>query len=333
LITKTELIENKKSLFEKSYGALIGLAIGDSLGDLARMPESHEKYGITIDLDAAGAWSTDDTEFTLMIANELIEHNGCLTTETAVETWMRDVVSVSNLGFKTGESEKGAAENLRRGIRPPFSGIDNSYNQSDGAAMRVAPIGVIHPCDPKKAAEMAAIEAEISHALDGIWGAQAVAASVAVAMGDGSVDEIINAGRSYIPDDSWLGRAFDSAMRIVKQAEGNLLKAWNPLHEALWTPYRASNPEALPSAYALFSLTKGDFYEGVIASANFGRDADTIAALVGTWCGALHGAGSIPSEWIEKCRFPAGRSLPSSQKIDIREIAQKLVQIITKKRE
>jgi ADP-ribosylglycohydrolase len=80
----------------------------------------------------------------------------------------------------------------------------------------------------------------------------------------------------------------------------------------------------------IFSLTQGDFYEGVIASANFGRDADTIAALVGTWCGALHGIRDIPSEWIEKCRFPAGRSLPSSQKMDIQEIAQKLVQIIAK---
>jgi ADP-ribosylglycohydrolase len=229
LITKKELIGKGTLLFEKAYGALIGLAIGDSLGDLARMPESHEKYGVTLDLDTAGAWSTDDTEFTLMVANELIEHNGCLTSEIAVETWIRDVVSVSNLGFKTGESEKGAAENLRRGIRPPYSGIDNSYNQSDGAAMRVAPIGVIHPCDPKKAAEMAAIEAEVSHALDGIWGAQAVAASVAVAMGDGSVDEIINAGRSCIPDNSWLGRAFDSALRIVRQAEGKSSESVEPI--------------------------------------------------------------------------------------------------------
>ena len=329
MLSKKEIISNKELLFEKAYGALIGLAIGDSLGDLARMPESHEKYGVMLDLDEAGAWSTDDTEFTLMIARELIQNNGILTSEIAVETWMREVVSVSNLGFKTGESEKGAAENLRRGIRPPFSGIDNSYNQSDGAAMRVAPIGVINAGDPEKAAEMALIEAEISHYQDGIWGAQAVAASVAVAMVNGTVQEVIDAGRKCIPDDSWLGRSFDCAMEIVAKSQGDLLKAWNPLHQALWTPYRASNPEALPAAYAVFSMTQGEFFNGVVASANFGRDADTIAALVGAWSGALHGIHAIPPEWIEKCRFPAGRSLPSAKDLDIQKIAEKLVQIIT----
>ncbi len=328
MLSKTVVLANREGLFDKAYGALIGLAIGDSLGDQARSSEAHEKYGISVDLDDSGAWSTDDTEFTMMVAETLIDHQGTLTTDIVVDSWIKKVVSVSNLGLKTGESEKGAAENLRRGIRPPFSGQDNSYNLSDGAAMRVTPIGIIHAGDPKKAAEKAAIEAEVSHYQDGIWGAQAVAASVATAMADGTLEEIIDAGRSCAPDGSWLGRAFDRAMEIVEESNTDILRAWKPLHQALWTPYRASNPEALPSAYAIFALTKGKFYEGVIAAANFGRDADTIAALVGAWSGALHGSQCIPKKWIEQCRYPAGRSLPSARNTDIKHIAEQLIEII-----
>ena len=194
--------------------------------------------------------------------------------------------------------------------------------------MRIAPIGIINPGDPDRAAEMALIESQVSHYQDGIWGAQAVAASVSVAMVDASVDEIIKVGRSYIPDDSWLGRAFDASMKIIKDFDFDLIQSWKPLHDLLWTPYRASNPEAIPEAYCLLALTKGDFFGGVVAAANFGRDADTLAALVGAWSGALHGTDAIPTEWIEKCRSPLGRSLPLFANMNIQTISEDLAKLI-----
>lgn len=324
----SDKVNENDALFDKVYGCLIGLAIGDSIGDQARTPEMHSRYGVMVDMENTESWSTDDTEFALMVAKAMIDHQGELTDDIVVETWMKYVVSTRDLGVKTGESEIGAAENLRRGLRPPFSGSDNSYNLSDGAAMRIAPIGAVNPGDPDRAAEMARIESQVSHFQDGIWGAQAVAASVSVAVTGASVDEIIQTGRQYIPDDSWLGRAFDASFDLVKKHEGDLLRVWKPLHDLLWTPYRASNPEAIPEAYCLFALTKGDFYNGVIAAANFGRDADTLAALVGAWSGALHGASAIPEDWIEKCRYPSGRSLPLFKNIDIKEISMDLFKLI-----
>ena len=35
--------------------------------------------------------------------------------------------------------------------------------------------------------------------------------------------------------------------------------------------------------------------------ASFGRDADTIAGVVGGLAGALRGAGAIREDWIEEC--------------------------------
>jgi ADP-ribosylglycohydrolase len=315
-------------LINRAYASLIGLAIGDSIGDQARSPENHQFFGITRDMYANASWSTDDTEFALLVATEMIETKGELSIDHVLKTWMKRVVPQMDLGEKGGESEKGAVYNLRRGILPPYSGIDNSYNFSDGAAMRIAPIGIVCAGDPARAARLAAIEASISHDREGIWGAQAVAAGVATAMSGASSDEICLIARQFIPDDSWLGRWFDRALKVVAEADGDLWKAWSPLHLQLRAEYRASSAEAIPEAFALFKLTRGELIEGLLAAANFGRDSDTLAALVGALAGAKNGLDGIPPEWIEKARRPAGRCLAFTSKLDIQEIAINLAGLI-----
>ena len=321
---------NEDILYDRAFGSLIGLAIGDSLGDQARSPENHLAYGITRDLRSSSSWSTDDTEFALLVAHELIVSQGELTREVVVDCWRELVLSQGELGSKGGESEKGALANLQRGILPPLSGSDNSYNDSDGAAMRVAPIGIACAGDPGRAARLAEIEASVSHYRDGVWGAQAVAAGIAAAMGGADVIQIIAAAREFIPDDSWLGRWFERAMCIVDESGGDIHKAWMPLHDKLWTQYRASSAEALSEAFAIFRLTSGDFMEGVIQAANFGRDSDTLAAVVGALSGAMHGASAIPPEWIEKVRRPAGRCLVFTTSLDIGEVSRELARLVRK---
>ena len=61
---------------------------------------------------------------------------------------------------------------------------------------------------------------------------------------------------------------------------------------------------------------------------NFGRDADTICAVVGALSGTLHGERVIPDAWIEKVRHPAGVCLKFAAAIDIRDLAKKLVELI-----
>jgi len=325
---QTQLSIPKDQCFDRAFASLVGLAIGDSIGDQARSPENKTLYGITRDMYENTSWSTDDTEFALLVALEMIESKGELTTQYVVNAWMEHVVAQSALGEKGGESEKGAVNNLRRGVLPPISGIDNSYNDSDGAAMRVTPIGIACAGDPDRAARLAAIDASISHDRNGIWGAQAVAAAVAVAMTGASTEQIASTARSYIPDDSWLGRWFDIAMDIVDQSDGDLWKAWSPLHLRLRAEYRASCAEAISETFAVFKLTKGEFVEGVLAASNFGRDSDTLAAIVGAMAGAKNGLSVIPEEWINKVRRPTGRCLSFTSTLDIQEVAWELSKII-----
>ena len=327
MVTRSEILaQSKEKLLEHASGCLVGLAVGDAFGDIGRSQNYRSRYGIVTDLHA-GAQSTDDTEFAVLTAQTLIDCDGNLTLDAVYAAWEKYILGQGGMYDRGGKPLYGAVANLQRGMRPPLSGTDNVQNDDDGAAMRIAPIGIVCAGDPERAIAMAGIESQISHSRDGIWAAQAVAASVAVAMAGASVDEIIAAGRKAIPDDSWLGRSMGKAMNICHNSP-DVLQAFQPLHEELWTPVHSMAAEAVPQAYAIFKLTGGDFLNGMIWSGNFGRDADTISAIVGAFSGALHGIQVIPPHWIDQVDQPAGVCLRFAAEKSMRSLAKQLVELI-----
>ena len=306
---------------------MIGIAIGDSFGDASRKPDNQLSYGITTDFHKGASWSTDDTEFALLTARTLIACQGRLTDEAVVDAWLENVATQDD--FKRGgASEFEASRNLRRGLRPPLSGQYNSYAHSDGAAMRIAPIGILNAGDIDGAVAMAETDAHISHYREGVWGAQAVAAAVACAMADGDMDEILAAAMKPIPEGTWLRASMEKAFAIVDRAQGNFLDAWMPLHDELWCTYKAAVSEAVAAAFGILKLEHRDFRTGVVAAGNFGRNADTIAAIVGAVLGARYGAEAIPPSWVEKPRYPSGTCLLFAKGIDLLDIADQLCELI-----
>ena len=327
MITRSELAGNPAKAFDKAYGALSGLAIGDSLGDAARKPENRANYGITTDFNKGASWSTDDTEFALLTAKTLIGCGGNLTSDIVVKAWLEDV-AVQDEFKRGGASEIESANNLRKGIRPPLSGKYNAFHMSDGSAMRIGPVGIICAGDPERAAAMAEIDASVSHYRDGIWGAQAVAVAVSMAMVDATMEEIFDAIMKVIPEESWFHHAMNRAFEIVDNANGSILDAWMPLHDELYTSSWATTAEALPSAFACLRMRNETFREGVVLAANFARDADTIGAVAGAILGAKYGASSIPAHWVEKTRYPTGTCLQFTNGLDIKEMAGELAKLI-----
>ncbi|NQV29698.1 MAG: ADP-ribosylglycohydrolase family protein [Candidatus Marinimicrobia bacterium] len=305
----------------KASGCLIGLAIGDAFGDACRDPENQFLYGMTMDWPEKPTFSTDDTEFALLSAEILINSNGYPTPEHVLAAWKEHVL-VQDEFKRGGASEREAATNIRRGLKAPETGIYNAYALSDGAAMRAAPMGIVAAGNPELAAELARIDAEISHSRDGIWGAQAVAAAVAVAIDGGSVDEIIAEARKWAPEGSWFKHSFDTAFKILEEFNFNIEDAWMPLHQAIRCEYKASVPEAVVSAFAVFKLTEGKFKKGMIYAGNFGRDTDTIGAIVGALSGASLGIDAIPEAWIENVRKPHGTCLQFAAKRELFEVAR-----------
>ena len=323
---RAELIANRKLCEDKALGSLVGLAVGDAMGDLGRKDEYRKRYGIVTNLHE-DAKSTDDTEFALLVARTLLDCRGNLTVDAVVCAWESYIIANGGVFERGGMPQYGAVANLKRGMAPPLSGHDNVANYDDGAAMRVAPIGIVCAGDVKRAVDFAEIDAQISHSADGIWAAQAVAASVAVAMVGASVDEIVQTGIAQIPPDSWLGRAMGRAM-IICDEEKTIENAWERLHTELWTPSHSASPEAVPQIYAVFRLTQGDFKRGMFWACNFGRDADTLGAVIGALSGALHGIDVIPQTWVEKVRHPAGVCSKFTAQEDVVDLATELADLI-----
>lgn len=320
---RKQALADRAALESKAEGSLIGLAVGDALGDLGRSPEHRARYGIVTNL-YADARSTDDTEFGVLTAKALLDSGGMLTPESTAATWRKYVLDRGGAKKRAGRPLYGALANLARGIEPPLSGRHNIMNVDDGAAMRASPHGILRAGDPEGAAKLAAIDACVSHDMDGIWAAEAIAASVAVAMADGSPQEIVAAGRARMPSGSWLATAMDRAMAIC-EATGDIEIAYEELHTSLWTPEHATAPEAIPQAYAIFRLTKGDFRRGLLWSANFGRDADTICGLVCSLAGSLHGLSVFPDSWVAQVRKPSGVCLEFARDEDMLDLARDLV--------
>ena len=327
MLTRDDLIKNPVLAGDKALGALAGLAIGDSFGDAGRVPENHQNYGMLLDFSGGKSWSTDDTEFALFTAKMLIDHDGHPTHEQLAEGWLTYIAAQDEFP-RGGNSEIDAAENLKRGIMPPLSGKYSAYSFSDGACMRIAPVGIICAGDPQKAMELAETDAQVSHYRSGVWAAQAVAAAVAAAMVSGSDQEIVEAAMAAIPADSWLCHGMTHMLELVERAKADFCGAWMALHDDFRTRYKAAVEEAIPQAFAVFLLSGGDFRKAIVLAANFGRDADTIGAIAGSLRGAQLGAGAIPADWIERTGYPTGTCLQFTKGMTIRQTAADLAALI-----
>lgn len=204
----------------------------------------------------------------------------------------------------------------------------NAYYMSDGAAMRSGPIGIVCAGAPERAADLAYRDACVSHYREGIWGAQAVAVAVSLAMVDADMEDIMEAIFKIAPPDSWFYETLNRAMNIVKEADGDIANAWMPLHNELFSTHRSTVAEALPEVFGCLMLENKSFKSGLILAGNFGRDADTIGAIAGAVLGAKYGAKNIPDKWKEKTRYPSGTCLSFTKGIDIFEYAEKLAALI-----
>ncbi len=315
---------DEKTFTDRAAATMIALAVGDAAGDLGRDNAVRQKYGIVSKLLPEGK-STDDTEFTALSARALLDCKGEFTAKSVADTWRRLVLSDGGAKERGGTPLYGALWNLSQGMEPPLSGQDNTLNIDDGAAMRSAPFGIAAAGDPDEAARLAGIDASVSHDHDGIWAAQAIAASISIALTGSDVDQVVEAGRKYIPADSWLGRRMDQAMELVDSIDDKY-ELYDKLHTDLWAPRHSVSPEAIPQIYALYRMSKGNFRKGFILAANFGRDADTVTALVLALCAAGEGLSSIPAGWVEQVRRPSGVCLSFAKDEDMYDLGVQLAE-------
>ncbi len=320
----------EETFIDRAKAAMVALGVGDAAGDLGRDAAVRQQYGILNRLLPQGK-STDDTEFSVLSAKALLTCPGEYNAQYVADTWRALVLDNGGALDRGGTPLYGALWNLSVGMNPPLSGMDNTLNNDDGAAMRAVPFGIAAVGDPKEAARLAQIDACVSHDRDGVWAAQAIAASISVALTGASVEEVVAAGRACIPDDSWLGRRMDLAESILGELS-DPFDQYEALHTKLWTPRHAIAAEAVPQVYSLYRMAQGNFRKAFLLSANFGRDADTVCALTLALCAAGQGMQVIPQDWVKQVRHPSGVCLSFAKTEDLVDLGTELAQYALKKR-
>lgn len=339
---------NNLSLYERCYGALLGLAYGDAIGfpalfhrtfqfperrrdflwqtnrDLARqriirltLPFTHRLAPQTLEPAPA-----DDTEYMVLTAQALLAAHDRPSAETFLDAWLNRLLPVAN-SVLTGFSERAAVENLQRGLRPPATGNDNPQHYDDSAAVRAVAIGLYCVGDAERAAELAELDAQITNAADGIWAARAMAVAVALLAAGYELPEALARARIEFPPDAWIARGDAIARTCLEEAESQedlLLLLTTRLINTVYS-YGNVAPETVPAAFAIVERCAGDLRAAVLLANGIPKAADSLPALVGTLCGAHRGAGQLTARWQQQLNVCRGICLPFVQGVRLDELA------------
>lgn len=199
---------------------------------------------------------------------------------------------------------------------PRQGGIGNMVNC--GAAMYVAPIGVVNACDPRAAYDEAIAFASGHQESYGLEAAGVFAASVAAAFIPGTtIDRVVetvlelakDGTRNAIADIAGVATRLKSSGASYATVVAEFHKAiapYSPMGDdvnhtpakvgrltSAYQPSRLGAIEELPLALGFCLLNDGAFRKSIEDGANSGRDTDSIGVMAGAILGAMHGESVI----------------------------------------
>ncbi|WP_377273526.1 ADP-ribosylglycohydrolase family protein [Peterkaempfera sp. SMS 1(5)a] len=207
-------------------------------------------------------------------------------------------------------------------MRPPVSGHDNPHFFDDAACARSVVLAALRPGDAAGAAALAELDARYTQDGDGVYGARAIAAAVAAALGNAGTEAAVSAAVAELPGHSEAGRNAAAALDIARRA---IHWAGGPGHRAAFAAvprleqqiidhvysYGVAAAETVPVALALTLAADGDIAAAVPAAASLSRIADSAPALTGALTGALSGIAALPHDWVDACDILLGCAHPS----------------------
>jgi ADP-ribosylglycohydrolase len=296
---------------DRFRGAILGTAIGDALGRPAEgcRPDEIRDWGGIRDFlpwfgwedGPVGTW-TDDTQMTMCVAESLIARGGRLDPNdlaTRFVDWLP-------AGRGVGATCRQAVTRLTEGVPWWEAGVASAGN---GAAMRVAPVGLLHAGDLPALRHDAALSAVVTHA-DPMAVSSAIAQAFIVAWcaqtepGRLDVAELVEALAvvlSDVPDPGAAERrpgAGDGPFRLVDRlGEVPGLLSADPGEAFAYLFNGAFVLESLPAALWCFLRSPEDAEQVLVTAVHGGYDADTVAAMAGAMVGAYLGDGAFPERW------------------------------------
>lgn len=278
------------------YATLTGLATGDALGMPFETAHYRDDRLVTWQGDflaseyhglEPGQW-TDDTVMAKCLAESLVTHGVYAPADAAKRyaAWY-DLGVPERRGM--GKTTEKALNKLAHGI--PWTQTGDPDSLGNGAAMRAAPLGLMYRDNIQAAAEMARIDAHITHRHpEAVNGAVAVAVGVA-ALVQGRVQpyNLIQAVSEWVPEGSKMFMKLQQAkamtQRALPKAGPNIMPATQLLIEV---GTAANVLESVPAAFLAVAATKS-YREAIETAVRAGGDTDTIAAIAGALAGTHYG--------------------------------------------
>lgn len=288
-----------------AVGALLGTFAGDALGAGWEGAPPVDREGADRRLERAVSEPelayTDDTQLMIALAEHLLDDptvdpgGFAASILDHFEGWrgygggMYRLVDVWRDGVPVDEAATAV-----------FS--DGSFG--NGAAMRVAPVGVRWAGDRGRLREVADRQAAITHAHPiGRDGAVAQATAVGLALTRGAfgrdeLDEVRDGAETAEMRDRLAlaaraaGGGADADPPAIAAELGNGVVAHRSVATALW-----------------IAVVAGGLPEAMVLALGIGGDADTIGAMAGAVLGAAGGREAIPRAWTDRFEDgPSGRS-------------------------
>ncbi|GLZ80204.1 hypothetical protein Afil01_50110 [Actinorhabdospora filicis] len=332
------------ALVDRSIGCLVGAAVGDALGGATEgaLPEQIKaRYGGWVDglvgpfhedwrtarptapYHKGDGHITDDTLMTQALIRVYVAKRDHLDAYDIAERLVPDLMN-HRVYIPDMEREAVTLHRLALAERhivaslfhahadPREAGHGNIVNC--GAAMYMAPIGIVNAANPA-GAYAEAIEIAGAHQISyGREAAGVFAAAVAEAMAPGATAaSVVDATLAVAKDGT---RQAIEAVRDAVRGQSDCLEAI-PVVRAAIAPYdtvgeayrqpglgarrpsRLHSIEELPAALGMLLIADGDYAKAVLGSVNYGRDADSTATMAGAIAGALGGEKAVPADWAE----------------------------------
>ncbi|SCK48526.1 ADP-ribosylglycohydrolase [Streptomyces sp. LamerLS-316] len=215
---------------------------------------------------------------------------------------------------------------------PREAGSGNIVNC--GAAMYMAPVGLVNAAHPEAAYAEALDVAGAHQSSYGREAAGVLAACVAAACAPGATPaSVVGTALALAKDGT---RSAIEAVCEVAARHTDFESALVPLRAAVAPfdtvgphyrdpslgarrPSRLHSIEELPVALGMLLVGEGDYRRTVLGSVNYGRDCDSIATMSGALAGALHGEQAIPETWV--------KTVSEASRLDLHAPARALTEV------
>ena len=306
-----------EALRDRALASMTGLALGDALGmptQSMSLSQIREDHGIVVEFVDAGPRQriaadmtaghvTDDTEQAVMLGRLLVEGHGRIDpvrfAEALIE-WERGMEAKGSLDL-LGPSTKAAVQRILQGVPADEAGSTGTTN---GAAMRIAPVGIATPSTPLPALVSAVRDASrVTHDTGlGIAGASAIAAAVSAGLDGASREEAVDAAVAAAALGARRGHWVAGADIAAKAAWARAHLRTVAPEDRIDTVSRligtsVASQESVVAALALVALD-AEPWQILGIAASLGGDTDTIAAMAGAVLGAVHGMAAWPARAV-----------------------------------